>query len=360
MGLSSSKTKTTSNQNETGSTTPVAPPWLTGQLESFGNQIGQFGQTDPQQYVAPTAPLQQQAFDNVQNLSGWQPQASTASNLAFDVGTGGANLATKQDIPQVAQGPQGVKTLPTHPGELPAPAGGLLSPNGYTPAPSMPGYGEPRPTTANPAITGASQAPAYSNPFDQQVIDTTLQGYDQDAGQRQAQFAASGARNGAFGGSRFGIAEGQLGADLALGRGQLEGGLRQTGFNTANQFGLQDAAAGNQMLQFNAGQQDTAANRQLAAAGLLGDLSNSYDANTRADLGLMADLGGQQRGIEQDYATAPLQQLLAQAGLYGQIPYNALVGQNVTGTRTGTNVTSQTPSLLNQLLAGANAAAGFF
>jgi hypothetical protein len=231
----------------------------------------------------------------------------------------------------------------------------------------MPGYGQPRAGrpigTDNPAITGASQAGAYSNPFDQQVIDTTLAGYDQDAGQRQAQLEAAGARNGAFGGSRFGIAEGQLGADLALGRGQLEGGLRQTGFNLANQFGMQDAGAGNQMLQFNAGQQDNAANRQLQAAGLLGDLSNSYDANTRADLGLMSGLGEQQRGIESAYAGAPLSQLQAMGQLSGLTPYDILVGRNTAGTQTGTmsgtNVTSQTPSMFNQLLSAGQLASMF-
>lgn len=382
MGLSSSKSKTEQKTDQTtsGTQTPITPDWLLQGARDYTERIGDFGNMDPNQFVAGASPLQQQAWGNVDQLNGWQPQAATASGLAFGAGTSGPNLATKQPVRQVAQAPQmpqGGQGGPYAPDRnnpfptpnpqpkgpprstelpIPNPQPGLLQPGGYSPAPSMPGYGMPRPGqpigTENPAITGASQAGAYQNPWDQQVVDTTLAGFDRDAGQRRAQLEASGARNGAFGGSRFGLAEGQFDADTSLGRGALEGGLRQQGFNTANQFGFQDAAAGNQMLQFNAGQQDNALNRQLQAAGLLTDQSNSYDANTRADLGLMAGLGDQQRGIEQDYAGASLAQLQAMGQLSGMTPYDILVGRQVDGTQTGTmtGTTTQKPSLFQQLL----------
>lgn len=352
MGLSSNKTTTKSNQTQTGTTTPNAPDWLTNSLHGYSDAIGNFSQADPNSFVAGASPLQQQAFGNTGNLSNWQPQAATASRLAFGAGTQGANLAGAQ--PQVASPPQskffgGKET------------GGFLPAGGYTPPPSDPGYGQPRPGTSfNPALTGASQMGNYSNPYDQQVINTTLANYDANSGQSRAALEAAGARNHAFGGSRFGIAEGQFDASNAMNRAQTEAGLRQQGFNTAAGYGLQDANAGNTMNMFNAGQQDNALNRQLQAAGLLTDQSNAYDANTRADLGTMADLGGQQRAIQQDYSQAPLAQLLAEGQLYGQIPYNALVGQTINSTMNGTNVQKSNPSLFQMLLNGAGNAANAY
>ena len=43
--------------------------------------IGNFANSDPNQYVAGAAPLQQQAWANSAHLSGWQPQAATAANF---------------------------------------------------------------------------------------------------------------------------------------------------------------------------------------------------------------------------------------------------------------------------------------
>jgi hypothetical protein len=119
------------------------------------------------------------------------------------------------------------------------------------------------------------------------------------------------------------------------------------------------------MSQFNAGQADNAANRSLAAAGMLGSLANDYGAGTRADLGTMAQLGDQQRAIEQAYAMAGPAQLQLMGQLSGMTPFDILVGRQVNGNTTGvsnskgTQITSQTPSLFNQLLQAGQAAAAF-
>jgi hypothetical protein len=371
MGFSSSKTKTTQNvnQNETGTTMPVTPDWLTGAAQDYVGRIGAFGDMDPNSFVAGAAPLQQQAWGNADRLDDWQPLAQGAAGMAAGAGMAKPNLAgapagTGGGFQGQAPQPGGKFSAdgayaPDRGSPFPTPAGG------YSPAPQMPGYAMPRTGQpiggGNPALTGASQAAAYSNPYDQQVIGSTLNSFDMDAGQRRAQLEAAGARNRAFGGSRFGLAEGQFDADTAMNRGALEGGLRQQGFNTANQLGMQDASAGNTMNMFNAGQQDNALNRQLSAAGLMGGLADSYGSNTRADLGTMSTLGDQQRQIEQGYAMAPLAQLEAMGQLSGMTPYDILVGRNVTGNTTGTTTSTTTgrPSLFSQLLqmgqAGANA-----
>lgn len=388
MGLSSSKTKTTQDQNtqQSGTTMPITPPWLTEAAQDYVGRIGDFGDMDPNQFIAGASPLQRQAWGNADQLGGWRPQANMAAGMAAGAGMAGPNTAgryhpptggelqpqTSQPVmqpsmgkadprvgPQVAQGQSGGQP-------------GLVSPQGYSAAPSDPGYAMPRQghpigyqpppgVDPNPAITGASQAGAYQNPFQQQVIDTSLAGYDQNVGQQQAQMAANAARNGAFGGSRYGLAEGQFGADSALGRGQLESGLRSQGFQYANQMGMQDAAAGNNMLQFDAQQRDNAQNRALQAAGLLQQGAGQYAGDTRADLATMSGLGEQQRGIEQAYAGAPLAQLQMMGQLSGMTPYQILVGNQVdsTGQMHGTNVTSQSPSLFQSLLSGASSAAMF-
>ena len=79
----------------------------------------------------------------------------------------------------------------------------------------------------------------------------------------------------------------------------------------------------------------------------------------------MAQLGDQQRAIEQAYAMAGPAQLQLMGQLSGMTPYDILVGRQVNGTTngtmtgTGTQTTSQTPSLFNQLLAGGQAVAAF-
>jgi len=75
MGLSSSKTKTTSNtsqntnQTETGTTTPLTPDWLTQAAQDYVGRIGAFGDMDPNSFVAPAAPLQQMAWQNAGSLA---------------------------------------------------------------------------------------------------------------------------------------------------------------------------------------------------------------------------------------------------------------------------------------------------
>lgn len=338
MGLSSSKTKTTQDQNTTqhGTTMPIAPPWLTDALHSQADRIGAYAQTDPTQYVAPASSLQQQAWQAGANVGGWQPGNMAGNALAMHAGMSGPNTA-------------GI--YPHGGGKAPPGTGGQFQlPQGQQPG-----------ANGNPALTGASQMGAYQNPWDQQVVDTTLAGFDRNTGQQHAAMAAAAARNGAFGGSRYGIQEGQFAADSGLNRAGIEAQLRQQGFNTAAGYGMQDAASGNQMRQFDANQRDAALNRQLQAAGLLYQGADSYGANNRADIGLQAQLGDQQRGVDQAFRAAPIGQLEELSNLYGNLPYQALVGQDVnsTGTMHGTSVQKSSPSLFNTLMQLGSTAAMF-
>jgi len=157
-------------------------------------------------------------------------------------------------------------------------------------------------------------AQSFMSPYTQQVVDTTLQGYDQNAGMQQAALAARGAANKGFGGSRFGVAEGLLGGQLAQGRASTEAGLRDSAYNTGM------------------GYYGDAQNRNLAASGLLSNIGSAEDSNQRANIGLLAGLGETQRGIDANYRTADLSMLQALGQLHGQGQYGLFQGSNTQGT----------------------------
>lgn len=338
MGLSSSKTTTKTDQNQTqsGTTKPITPDWLSNGLQQQGDRINAYAGSDPYQYVAPASSLQQQAWQGGADLGGWQPGNAAGSALALNAGMAGPNTA----------------------GIYPQPGGGKVPGR----ASEGPGFAPQGTFNGNPAITGASQMDAYQNPYQQQVIDTTLAGFDRNTGQQQAAMAAAAAKSGAFGGSRYGIQAGQFAADNGMNRAATEAQLRQQGFDKAAGYGFQDAAAGNQMRQFDAQQRDAALQRQLQASQLLYQGADSYGANNRADIGLQGQLGDQQRAVDQAYRAAPIGQLEETSNLYGNLPLGALVGQQVdtTGTSHSTGVQKSSPSLFSQLLQAGQAAAMFF
>jgi hypothetical protein len=457
MGLSSSKTKTTSNtlqnsnQNESGTTTPLTPDWLTQAAQEYVGRIGSFGDMDPNAFVAPAAPLQQMAWQNAGNLGDWRQQTATASQMAQQAGSGGPNLAgtggamgrwagmagltpsvqmsgggsarTAADAlggdkmapggapagtggqmqrpasappqnafsgaagpaftyraPQVANpaAPIAFGAQQTSLGAAPraqasgyaAPtldAPGLVSGAGYA-APQLgnaQGYAAARvgapigaqastwqaPMVGSPqAVSGASYDPflvgaltiddvpgasasnagaaslldnlgAYQNPYDQQVRQTALNDFDNDAARQRAALEARGAASGAFGGSRFGIAQGQLEGDLARGRATLDAGLLDQGFNAAAGLSQSDSANRQQaslfnaqnrtgVSQFNSGQEASLAQAR-ANLDLQGALANQqaldqagqFGAQTQYDAGLQ----NAQFGAARDQLQAQLQ-----------------------------------------------------
>lgn len=114
----------------------------------------------------------------------------------------------------------------------------------------------------------------YQNPYQSQVIDASLNQFDQDRAEARNSLRANNA--GAFGNKRYGVAEGQFEADSALGRAGLGANLRSTGFNTAAGFGMQDA---NRILSADA----TNASNRLAADTFNANLLNNrqqFDSNT--------------------------------------------------------------------------------
>ena len=155
---------------------------------------------------------------------------------------------------------------------------------------------------------------AYQNPYTQQVVDTTLADLD-----RSRQMAVSRDQDraigaGAFGGSRSGVLEAETNRAFADQAARTAAGLRQGGFDRATSLAGQDIGReiGNRMFQ----------------SGLFGSqLSDQYK-----NLGLLANMGRQQQGLQQagldqgyaqfmDARNYPMQQfgfLTGGAGLFPQ------------------------------------------
>jgi len=114
---------------------------------------------------------------------------------------------------------------------------------------------------------------SYMSPYQQQVIDASLADYDAQAAKSRLGLGAQAVAGGAYGAGRHGIAEAEFDALSNRGRATLQSGLRQQGFQQAQQARQQDLA--NQMgltnLQTGLGaQQQQFARGQIAGLGTLG------------------------------------------------------------------------------------------
>lgn len=191
------------------------------------------------------------------------------------------------------------------------------------------------------ARRGAEFMGDYQNPFQQQVIDTSLAQFDQDAAEARTGLRAANA--GAFGNKRYGVAEGQFAADTALGRAGLGANLRAQGFNTAAGLGMQDAgrfltadqanqAASLQASQVNAANalaaQEAEAARQQSRNMFDANVGLAYNQQRDQLIRDLANTGVTQAGLQAQQQGQGLDWL--QAGL-------PLFGQTQTGTTTGTN-----------------------
>lgn len=236
----------------------------------------------------------------------------------------------------------------------------------------------------------------YMSPYTDDVVNTTLTNNREAQGQAEAQRAAAAAGSGASRGTRNSIFEAIAQVGRERENANLEAGLRDQAFNTGAGLSADDAnrrqsasnlnaqlsqqaglanqqaalqragmmfqgalsdqgyqnAAGqfnantvNDMNRFNASQADVALDRSMRGAGQLADISNTYQGNERADMGLLSQLGNDQRQIDMEQRTADLgllQQIMSMAGQLG------LNTSQITGiVNNGSQTTTQTPGLMD-------------
>ena len=220
---------------------------------------------------------------------------------------------------------------------------------------------------------------AYTNPYETQVVDQSLADLERSRLMQQNQLGAQAGAAGAFGGSRQGIAEAETNRAFADQAARTASGLRQTGYQNAQQLAGQDIgrqmqvdaanqAALNAQRTFGATQGMTA--QQLnQGAGLQGAQLRMNASNQMGGLGQQAFNTGQtiqqnqmqqglmQQGLQQSlidaargqyagYTGAPMASLSAPLAALGATPNQSTTTQ------------SRNPGLFDYLSLGATAGAG--
>ena len=228
--------------------------------------------TLPTQQIAGLSGLQQRVFADAEReggIGGYQPLLETGQQT---LGTGLGTLGT------------GLGTLGTGLGTV----GQAFAPVSEAQAAAQ---GMQR-------LFAPSDLSAYTNPFQQQVIDTTLQRLNEEGLQAQNQLAAQAAGAGALGGSRFGVESAQLGENLQDARARVLAQLNSQNYLQALQSAQQ---------AFEGQQTRTGQASQLLSG--IGQLTGQLGAQQAAIGGQQAGIGGQQAGIGgQQLALAELAQ----------------------------------------------------
>lgn len=310
MGLSSKKQKSTTStaSNSTATTTPIAPTFIQAPTADYYGKVSGLLSQPPRSTYGPSG-LQQRAFSQAASLGAGNPAYSDALN-------GSRSLLT------------------------------------YTPDNVEAGQ-----------LSGTNLAP-YMDPWTNEVINAGLGDIERfrELGINNDQSTAT--TQGAFSNSRLGLERAATNEAALRSAGALASGLRSEGFRRAQDLALADI--GNRFGAQQANQQAglAGANLRLGAANQLGSQALSGEANSRANIGLLSGLGGEERAIAQENDPQNQQlQLLAQIqGLLGINP-SMFIGQTATGRESGTSTTTAKQSgsgldALAQILRIAAAARG--
>jgi len=146
-------------------------------------------------------------------------------------------------------------------------------------AAGLTGIGMPLPTGVQ-----AGSIEAYTSPFQQQVIDTTLAEFDrQKQIQENQQAAATLGIPGAFGGGREGVQRAEFDAASGMNRARLLADLKQRGFQNAVARRQQDLASQMGISQLQSGLGGAAQDFSRAQISGLGTLGSAQQAQQQAE-----------------------------------------------------------------------------
>ena len=200
--------------------------------------------------------------------------------------------------------------------------------------------------TTNIGTIAGSDIGQYQNPYTEQVIEATQADILRGAQKGINQLDYQAGRAGAFGGSRHGVALGELGTGVAQQLAQTSAAQRQAGFQAAQGMAQQDIQ--NRLAQANLG---LGAAQQLAGLG-----QQSFGYGT-AIADRLAQQGAQQQAMDQ----ALIDAAKAQYAGYTAAPAAGLgfVTQALGATATPTTTTAtKQPGLFDYLTLAATAASG--
>lgn len=196
---------------------------------------------------------------------------------------------------------------------------------------------------------------AYTNPYESQVVGQTISDMDRARQQQQMISGAQMGQAGAFGGSRHGIAEAETNRNFYDRLGSTVGGLRQAGFQNAQQMAQQDIANTMRADLANQGAGQQQAAMGLQAASQLANIGNLGFGMGQTVQQNLQNQGNVQQLMQQQLIDAAKQQFAgytgAPASTIGYVS-NALGSSPIPQSQT----TTSQPGLFDYLSLGASAA----
>ena len=188
----------------------------------------------------------------------------------------------------------------------------------------------------------------FMNPFMEDVIATTQQDIADKGAQQQLQAQARAAGQGAFGGSRQAVLQGQIAADVMDQQARTRAQLRSAGFQQAQNLAQQAAQQQLRQAQLTGqlGQTVAGLGVQTAGLGQLGQQMGVQDVNTLLGIG-----GLQQQQGQRELDVARANQLAQQALPFQRIGFMSDIFRGVPALQqTYSTTTTPPPSRTSQLL----------
>lgn len=327
LGLDSGSSKSKSESSGTSTTTPNVPGFLSDPYQAYASGVQSFAGTPA-------------------GSQDWNAYLAQNPDVASKAATEGA--AAGMTPTQYAQyqynnyGQTEGRQVPTSAGTGLTPTNMGASSLQTTAFNSAPGLATPNAAIGQgtdatrslinyqPGLLGDTDLSKYLNPYTDDVINSSVNDLD-SARKRAINGNSSNATlvggSGAWQNDRAGVADSETNRGFLDQVSSLVSNLRNTGYTnaqTAASGDLDRSAAGAQF--------------RLGAANQLSSQGVSADANARANLGTLSDLGATQRTINQEndpYAIL-LKKLADYGGLLGQIPIDAFSGSTTAGSQTTT------------------------
>jgi len=156
----------------------------------------------------------------------------------------------------------------------------------------------------NPLSVNANQLSStnlnpYMNPYTDQVIKANEADILRGAQMGLDHLGSEASMAGAYGGSRHGVAMGEMGRGVASELAQSSAGLRQAGYGNAQQAALQDIGNNLQGQMANQSADLTGNSQRMGAANQMGSLSNLGFNMGQTVNNNMASQGAMQQALQQ-------------------------------------------------------------
>lgn len=191
---------------------------------------------------------------------------------------------------------------------------------------------------------------AYMNPYLQQVAGNVLSDLDRQRLMQQNQNAANAFQAKAFGGSRQGVVEAETNRAAQENAARALTDLYSGGFNAATQLAGQDLSYAQQAALANQQAGLAGAGLNLQAAGQLGQLGQTQQQMSQADIAALGNVGSMQQQLAQATTDAERNLILEKFALQqGALQSLSPLAGNVTSKTTSTPSGLQTLGQVAQI-----------